>query len=249
MPLSKVSEFVTFLSNKNHSLEEILAHLVRVTFRDLNCEWISLSEVNDSNEFITVEISGASAVAANELSERYSLSDHYPVSDALKYGRIIFISSVEDSAQEYPLLAKYPALLDNNSFFAVPISLSATPVAAFVISCKKNSALNDVDFDYLTAISDIFALSVYASRDFSSVDRKVEVDIPHLIAKDSEDLSPRQVLISRLISEGRTNHDISNLIGYSESTVRQEIMKLFVLTNSNSRRQVGEHYRSTHKDT
>jgi DNA-binding NarL/FixJ family response regulator len=114
-------------------------------------------------------------------------------------------------------------------------------VAAFAIFYKADRALHDVDLDFLTAVADIFSLAVHASRDFNSVTRKVELDIPHLAANDSEDLTPRQVLISRLISEGRTNHDISELIGYSESTVRQEIMKVFVLTNSKSRGKVGEH--------
>jgi DNA-binding CsgD family transcriptional regulator len=249
MTMSRVSELVTFLSNKNHSLSEILIHLVRVTFRDLRCEWISLSEITDRNEFVTVEISGASESSSNELSDRYSLSDHYPVSVAIKSGTIVFIPSLEDSVQEYPLLTKYPALLDNNSFFAVPISLSATPVAAFVITCKRDSALHNVDLDFLTAVADIFALSVYTSRDFNSFARKVELDIPHLDPNDSEGLTPRQVLISRLISEGRTNHDISELIGFSESTVRQEIMKLFLLTNSKSRHEVGEHYQRRHKES
>lgn len=249
MSMSKISEYVTFLSNKNHSLAEILAHLVRVTFRDLNCESVSLYELNDQNEYLTVDISGADKSSSDEISPKYNLSEHYPISDALKYGRIIFISSLEDFESEYPLIANYPKLMAGKSFFAVPISLSATPIAAMAIFCKSNSSLCDTDLDFLTAISDIFALSVYASRDFNSVDRKVELDIPHLAANDSEDLSPRQVLISRLVSEGRTNHDISELIGYSESTVRQELMKIFVLTNSNSRRQVGEHYRNTHKET
>lgn len=249
MTMLQVSELVTFLSNKNHSLSEILIHLVRVTFRDLRCEWISLSEITDRNEFVTVEISGASASGKNELSDRYSLSDHYPVSVAIKSGRIIFIPSLEDSVQEYPLLAKYPALLKNNSFFAVPILLSATPVAAFVITCKRDSSLHNVELDFLTAVADIFALSVYASRDFNSVARKTDLELPHLAATDSEDLTPRQRLISRLVFEGRTNHEISELIGYSESTVRQEIMKIFVLTNSKSRREVGEHYQRRHKES
>jgi DNA-binding CsgD family transcriptional regulator len=246
--MSKISEFVTFLSNKNHSLAEILTHLVFVTFREIECESIILFELTDRNEFITVDTFGIDEPSQNEIAATYSLNHHLPISESIKSGEIILITEDQKFIEEYPLLTNFPILLHGKSLFAVPISLSATPVAAFAIFCKADPALHNVDLDFLTAVADIFALSVYASRDFNSVARKVELDIPHLAANDPEDLTPRQVLISRLISEGRTNHDISELIGYSESTVRQEIMKVFVLTHSTSRREVGEHYRSTHKN-
>lgn len=183
-----------------------------------------------------------------ELAVSYSLSEHYPISASLKSGEIILITDEEKYLIEYPLLSEIPLSMSGKSMFAIPIFLSATPVAAFGVFCKTNSSLHNVDLDFLKAISDIFAFSVYGARDFSSGDRKIEINIPHLVPNDFEDLSPRQVLISRLISEGRTNHDISELIGYSESTVRQEIMKIFVLTNSSSRRQVGEHYQNSNKN-
>ena len=247
--MSKISELVTFLSNRNHPLSAILSHLVLVTFRELECESIILFELTDNNEFITVDNFGIDDQGENEIATTYSLDQHLPISEAIKSGEIIVITEDQKSIEEFPLLASFPILLQGKSLFAVPISLSATPVAAFAIFCKANSNVGNVDLDFLKAVSDIFALSVYASRDFNSVARKVEHDIPHLAALDSEDLSPRQVLISRLIAEGRTNHDISELIGYSESTVRQELMKIFVLTKSTSRHEVGNHYKSHHKNT
>lgn len=247
MTMAKVSEFVTFLSNKNHPLSAILAHLTFVTFRDLQCEFIALFELNGSNQYHAVESLGAPELTLEELATSYSINDHYPISDSLKSGEIILLTDSEKYLEEYPLLREISLPLNGKSIFAIPILLSATPVAAFGIFCNSNSKLEDSDFDFLRAISDIFSFSVYGARDFSAVNRKIENDIPHLKANDSEDLSPRQVLISRLISEGRTNHDISELIGYSESTVRQEIMKVFVLTNSSSRRQVGEHYQARQK--
>jgi DNA-binding CsgD family transcriptional regulator len=218
-----------------------------VTFRDIECESIVLFELTDRNEFLTVDTFGVDEPSKKEIASTYSLNQHLPISDSIKSGEIILITEDQKFIEEYPLLSSFPILLHGKSLFAVPISLSATPVAAFAIFCKANPALHNVDLDFLTAVADIFALSVYASRDFNSVARKVEKDIPHLTVTDSEDLTPRQVLISRLISEGRTNHDISELIGYSESTVRQEIMKVFVLTHSTSRREVGEHYQRSHK--
>lgn len=249
MSMSKISEFVTFLSNKNHSLSAILTHLVFVTFRELECESIILFELTDGNEFIIVDTFGIDGQIRREIAGTYSLYEHLPISESIKSGKIILITEDPKFIDEYPLLANFPMLSNGKSLFAVPISLSATPVAAFAIFCKANSNVGNVNLDFLKAVSDIFALSVYASRDFNSVARKVERDIPHLAALDSEELLPRQLLISRLIAEGRTNHDISELIGYSESTVRQELMKIFVLTKSTSRGEVGEHYRSTHSDT
>ena len=246
MYLSKISGFVTFLSNKNHPLTEILAHLVRVVFRDLNSNSIILFELDDRNQFILVDTSGISEVGQSEMVSTYSLSEKYPIADSIRFGKIIFIDSDQELQNSYPLLANFPSLMAGNSLICVPISLSATPIGAFAIFCENATKITRDDLSFLEVISDIFSLSVYGPRDFHSGDRKIEINTPHLENLDGGGLSPRQLLISRLIAEGRTNHDISELIGYSESTVRQEIMKIFVLTNSTSRRQVGEHYQITH---
>jgi DNA-binding NarL/FixJ family response regulator len=55
-------------------------------------------------------------------------------------------------------------------------------------------------------------------------------------------LTERQEVILRMMSEGRTNSAIGRLMGYSESTIKQETMKIFTKLGYNDRDQASQIY-------
>jgi DNA-binding NarL/FixJ family response regulator len=57
-------------------------------------------------------------------------------------------------------------------------------------------------------------------------------------------LTQRQDLILRMISEGRTNLAISEILKYSESTIRQETIKIFSKLGCDGRTEATEIYNS-----
>ena len=56
-------------------------------------------------------------------------------------------------------------------------------------------------------------------------------------------LSERQELILKLMSEGRTNFSISELLGYSESTIRQETIKIYSFLQCDGREEASMIYK------
>ncbi len=63
--------------------------------------------------------------------------------------------------------------------------------------------------------------------------------------KPEGELTERQLVILRLISEGRTNGDIAELLGYSESLIRQETIKIYSLLSCNGRQEAAKIYRQS----
>lgn len=61
------------------------------------------------------------------------------------------------------------------------------------------------------------------------------------VAPDAASLSERQMQVLQLMATGKTNNDIARIIGYSESTVRQETMAIY--------RILGVHDRTKAADT
>jgi DNA-binding CsgD family transcriptional regulator len=59
-----------------------------------------------------------------------------------------------------------------------------------------------------------------------------------------EHLTERQEVILRLISEGRTNADIAQLLGYSESLIRQETIRIYAHLGCDGRQEAALIYRS-----
>lgn len=60
----------------------------------------------------------------------------------------------------------------------------------------------------------------------------------------AETLSERQEVILKLIAEGRTNGDIAEILGYSESLIRQETIKIYSILNCNGRHEAAQMYLS-----
>lgn len=58
----------------------------------------------------------------------------------------------------------------------------------------------------------------------------------------SESLSERQELILKLITEGRTNRDIADILGYSESLIRQETIKIYAVLGCSGRSEAARYY-------
>jgi DNA-binding CsgD family transcriptional regulator len=53
------------------------------------------------------------------------------------------------------------------------------------------------------------------------------------------------LLILKLISENRTNILISELLGYSESTIRQETIKIYAKLGCNGREEASRIYKES----
>ncbi len=62
-----------------------------------------------------------------------------------------------------------------------------------------------------------------------------------------EELSERQELILKMISEGRTNGDIADILGYSESLIRQETIRIYATLKCSGRAEAARIYRERSK--
>ena len=249
MNYSQISEFSDFLSNKNQTLQEFLDHLERVTLNILGCDSIIFFEVDEYSELLMTGKSGVSKLAQDELRAQYNLGENGPVADAIKKGEIIWLDPSSQRLEKYPMLKDFPLLVDHHTLIVSPIFRSSTPVSAFVIISDTKMKANAEAKGFLKAISSIFSLYYYRTVVASPSEQK-EFNHSSSInsVKGSSALTGRQNVILQLISEDRTNSNISEVLGYSESTIRQEIMQIFVKLGCNSRQECGEIYKKLNKD-
>ncbi len=243
--LENISNFVTFLTYKDHTLQEILNHLNLVVFKSLHVSTVSFLQVNENNDLVVAARSGVSKELAIKLKSLYSLDDRYPNVDAIRTLSTIWINTLPDWGDEYPLMKNYPHSKHGKTFLAIPVFVTGTPVA--VIAILSNTKMSpDIDTDaFLKAIGHI--LSMYMYRNVVSSPAEEENSSRSSNEKLNEvegsNLTNRQLIILRLISENRTNLSISQFLGYSESTIRQEIMKIFAKLGCTHRKEAAIIYR------
>ncbi len=244
MPLGHISEFVIFLTNKDHTLQEILNHLNRVVLRSLDVSSVSLSQLNENNELVVAARSGVSKESVLHMPLTYSLDDRYPNVDAIRTLSTIWVDTLPDWGDEYLLMKNYPLVELSKTYLAIPIFVTGTPVAVLTLVSSTRIAPNVETDAFLKAVGHILSMYMYRNVLSSPEEERNITPDNSSAATIGSDLTDRQLVILRLISEDRTNLSISQFLGYSESTIRQEIMKIFAKLGCSHRSEAAKLYRS-----
>jgi len=243
MYLSKVADFIEFLSVKEHKLEEILRQIVVRAFSHLNGTSAFISELQGGNQVKIIASFAISQESANLYESTYSLDSKLPLTDCLSDRRTVWINTLPIWPNEYPILAASPYNTNEKSFICIPIEKHGTPVAALgVFSSLKLNPDQEIEA-FLRAISNILGMYIYRNEvAMSGIENVDDVQSTEKTQTKDLPLTERQEVILRMMSEGRTNSAIGRLMGYSESTIKQETMKIFTKLGCNDRDQASQIY-------
>ena len=243
--LNEVTEFISFLSTNKRTLEEILSHMVQVVLTPLSAEAILIRELNSENQALLVATWGISLESLQGYPVAYSLNDKYPTTDTLRFRSTTWINSLPDWGVDYPLLKELKYNSGAKSYICFPIERAGTPVAALGVFSREVIHPNAEIEAFLRAVGSVFSL--YMFRQGSKVHEQLGIGDSHTssdVGRAENELTERQHIILRLISEDRTNPAISKLLGYSESTIRQETIKIFAKLGCTGRRQAALMYKA-----
>ena len=242
--LDIVSEFIDVLSNNELSLDEILSHMVQVALAPLNVEAILIRQLNDENQALLVATWGISLENLEPYPVAYSLNDKYPSTETLRYRRTTWVHTLPDWGVEYPLLKDLHYKSGAKSYICFPIEKAGTPVAALGIF-SRDVIHPDAEIEaFLKTVGSVFSMHLF--RQDSKANNLLEMGARQNssdVENADNELTERQHIILRLISEDRTNLGISELLGYSESTVRQETIKIYAKLRCDGRKEATEIYR------
>ena len=244
MYLDIVSKFTAFLSTNERTLEEILSHLVLVVLAPLNAEAISIRQLNSGNQVVRIGTWGMPLEMVQPQHGIYNLNEKYPSTDTLRHRTTTYISTLPDWGDDYPLLKEFPYTSGAKSFICIPIEKTDTPVAALGVFSRDVIQPNAEIEAFLRAVGSVF--SMYMFRQDSKTHELLRIrgkHTPAVVGSAVSELTERQQIILRLISEDRTNLAISELLGYSESTIRQETIKIFAKLGCTGRHEAALIYR------
>lgn len=163
-----------------------------------------------------------------------SVDDHIPTADALKTNSFIWLADREDWDRDYPDLAKfkYPEV---ETFICWPIHIRGAYMSVMGVSFTKVVASNHEIKNYLETISGLVGLQI------SSLKRlRVSVEQDSALWNL---LTNRQHKIVAMMSEGMTNNQIAEELGYSHSTIRQETIKIYETLGVTGRKGATQAYR------
>ena len=243
--LKHVTEFISFLSVNELTLEQILSHMVQVVFGPLNAEAIFMCQINSGNQAERVGAWGMPLEMFRSQGSLFNLNDKYPSTDALRYRKMTWVNTLPEWGAAYPLLKNLPYTTGAKSFVCFPIEKAGTPVATLGVYSRDNILPNAEVEAFLKAVGSVFSMYMFSQDSRMRGVMKVQgKHTPWHVESTDDELTERQQVILRLISEDRTNLTISELLGYSESTIRQETIKIFAKLGCTGRKEARQIYRN-----
>jgi DNA-binding CsgD family transcriptional regulator len=170
---------------------------------------------------------------SKELYQRISLSFHSPLTDSFINGTTIVLQ-VSQALEKYPSLEVdreyWEDLIEtygDGDLVHVPIFSKGFPIGMYTFLSDQINEWTPDKYSRLAAVA--AALALWMSHQKSGV---LGFDY-----KSSSGLwlTPRQAEILKLVNEGRSNSAISAHLGFSESTVKQELQRITKRLHVNSR--------------
>lgn len=165
---------------------------------------------------------GAHGFAAEELAgyDRIPLAVDLPLSETVREGITVVTSpkvagEYEGLREDTARWERMRARQKHGSVVSVPISTRGVVAGTFALSCPTGQEWDPRDLAFLDAIG--AALALWFLHPSSGLDDPVSVDDPVV------ELTDRQRAIVVLLDRGRTTAQIGDELGYSPSTIKQEI--------------------------
>jgi len=183
-----------------------------------------------------------------EGNARSTIWDQLPCSLAVLNQRLVVVTERSDVDDQFPQLAI--AMPDISSVLAAPLVSNSTSYGVCVVS--STDALRHVQESVAIFTEYCLALSLYVfsprgnypggenPRTNTKTPQTTPTDSPRRHTLVPNVLSDRQLTVLTYLAKGHSNRQIGKLMGFSESTIRQETMAIYAFFGVSGRREAVE---------
>ena len=168
MYIKRVSDFISFLSLRQHKLEDVLSHLVYRVLTDIQATSIFVSSLNHKNEVEMIGQHGIDSQMWQVYPQGTSMFEKYPITDAMRSRKTTWINTLPDWGDDYPLLKQYEFPGNEKSFICMAIEKCGTPVAVVGIFASPVIEVNGEIDAFLGTIANLLSLYLYHDEETPS---------------------------------------------------------------------------------
>mgnify|MGYP006266339623 CR=1 FL=1 len=158
----------------------------------------------------------------------FDLNVPLPFTECVRNRQKVWLNGREEWELQYPMLKEFPLSPELKTFINIPLQVEGHPIAALGLSSRKDIPHSASVTSYINAVSGIVGIYAQNLPEFRGARQE---------GTSRRVLSRRQNNIINLIREKLTNREIGDELGYSESTIRQETMRIYQILHVNNRRE------------
>lgn len=197
---------------KSDELTRLLA--LRI-FDSWSCETVSLLSVKAQG---TLTLTSSYGVSPSDVGHDIVLSEYPALSTVLSKGGISWGESGARLARLIPQ-SLHPRL--RGAIVIAPLNRVTIPEQVLILTFAEPLPENPASKPFVAAVVSLLELRL-AMMAGTEVRRGTEP-----VAEDNRGFSERQLMILQGIHDGKTNRAIAEELGFSESTIRQETIRIY----------------------
>lgn len=247
--LAEVSNYIT---DTTHELHEVLQMLSLRAMNTLQTEGLMYVEL-DRQGFATPQSSfGITLTTESGETPKFAISEHTPFTDSIRENRIVWIDTLPQLPKGYASLKQISFPRNLKTLITCPVEARGLPIGCLSIFSRAKLNFEESIAQYLEAISMLLASALLTGKNQAqnhlngnshTSNSTLRLEDYSLGLQDyQEPLTERQNLILKLIAEGRTNAAIADVLGYSESLIRQETIKIYAKLGCSGRNEASQIY-------
>jgi DNA-binding CsgD family transcriptional regulator len=226
--MENLSELISFVQNENPNLDELCKFAVIRTFNFFDAISMFGASLESDGAIRPKGQFGFSEEVMKSWSNS-TINEDLPTADALKTNNIVWLADKSEWLRNYPHLASYESDLTTNTFIAWPISVRGAYMSVLGLCARGVYPPSPTLISFFETVGGIFAMQLSQS---ASTNTTAEAD--HVSTQYSL-FTRRQRDVIRLVADGLTNQQIGSELGFSESTIRQETMRIYEILGAAGR--------------
>jgi DNA-binding NarL/FixJ family response regulator len=248
----QLAEVSTYVTDHKYQLNDLLRLLCLRALSDLKVEALVFNELDALGTTTVKHFFGFEASDKDGVRPSYKITEKTPFTDSIRDHRTIWIDSLPTWPKEYSNMKSIAVPKQFKTLIVSPVESRGLPIGSLSIYSSAKLAFDEAIVQFIEAISMILASSANIGGNSTSIHaheiRTLSNNGPgseetELGLQDyREPLSERQELILKMISEGRTNAAIADVLGYSESLIRQETIRIYAKLGCSGRNEAAQIY-------
>ena len=222
---ARISTFIEYLNNVNISIQDLTKFLTLKTFNSYSAYAVYMMRLNTEAHLELMDSFGQTDEEKSSW-KAIPLSQDLPGTDAVKEDRLVWIADHAEWEHFYPHLVYYPNSTKLRTLINAPLYMTGAPIGVLGIMCDREIKPKPEDLSFVDIIAGLVSLHVSKQQN-----RNIQLE------ERGAYLTKRQITIIDMMGRQMTNMQIARELGYSESTVRHETMRIYETLQANGRRE------------
>ena len=251
MLYKELAEIFGVIQHRRLSPQEILQILCLRPLASLHSRAIFYSRLDLDGRIYPTTAFGIELGDNGIPPQGFDIYEPSPMADAVRNSQFVFINTLPRWPEPYRRSFAVKLPHDLKTMITWPIHDEAICRGTLTLLSTERLEKNDDIIGFLEAVGAIIA-PLFIQNNHQRPPNHGESSIVAAEhdgrVSDGTALTERQELVLQMIADGRTNGDIADLLGYSESLIRQETIRIYAKLGCSGRAEAAQIYRARHSE-